>query len=118
MSFQIVDDILDFQGTESEVGKPVGADLAQGVLTLPALLLQERYPNDDPVKAIFEEPGDEGHLKRALEMINNSSVIEDSIRCRHGLLPSRAEEALAALPDTRYRRALLELPPYVLVRKS
>ena len=44
MAFQIVDDILDFQGTESEVGKPVGADLAQGVLTLPALLLQERYP--------------------------------------------------------------------------
>ena len=87
MAFQIVDDILDFQGTESEVGKPVGADLAQGVLTLPALLLQERYPEDDPVKAIFEEPEDEGHLKRALEMINNSSVIEDSIRRRHRLLP-------------------------------
>ena len=32
MAFQIIDDILDFQGTEKEVGKPVGADLAHGVL--------------------------------------------------------------------------------------
>ncbi len=117
MAFQIIDDILDFQGTESEVGKPVGADLAQGVLTLPAILLQERYPEEDPVKAIFQSRGDERPLRRALEMINNSSVIEDAYAvatdfCR------QAEEALSPLPDTPYRRALMELPPYVLVRKS
>ena len=117
MAFQIIDDILDFQGTEKEVGKPVGADLAQGTLTLPALLLQERYPDEDPVKAIFEAPGDERPLQRALEMINNSTVIEDSYAVAEDFC-RRAEDALSALPDTRYRRALLELPPYVLVRKS
>ena len=47
MAFQIVDDILDFEGTEEEIGKPVGNDLLQGTLTLPTLLLMERYPDDN-----------------------------------------------------------------------
>ena len=118
MAFQIVDDILDFQGTESEVGKPVGADLAQGVLTLPALLLQERYPYDDPVKAIFEEPEDEGRLKRGVG--DNQQLVghRGLLRRRHRLLPSRRKRPWPPSRTRRYRRALMELPPYVLVRKS
>ena len=53
MAFQIVDDLLDVQGDASEIGKPVGNDLLQGVLTLPAIMLMERYPNDHPIDALF-----------------------------------------------------------------
>ena len=53
-AFQIIDDILDFIGTEEEMGKPVGSDLAQGTVTLPTLMLMEKYPLDNPVKRIFE----------------------------------------------------------------
>ena len=60
MAFQIVDDILDFQGTEEEIGKPVGSDLRQGTLTLPTILLMERYPDDNPVEKLFAAGGTGG----------------------------------------------------------
>ncbi|HEY7801715.1 MAG TPA: polyprenyl synthetase family protein, partial [Dehalococcoidia bacterium] len=53
MAFQVVDDILDFAGDEEEMGKPIGSDLLQGTLTLPSLLLMDRYPKDNPIKKAF-----------------------------------------------------------------
>ncbi|MFC1928117.1 polyprenyl synthetase family protein [Chloroflexota bacterium] len=60
IAFQIVDDILDYIGTEEELGKPVGSDLAQGTLTLPAMLLMERYPDDNPIEKLFISRGGGG----------------------------------------------------------
>src|SRR4030066_2508942 len=42
MAFQIVDDALDFNGDEARVGKPVGNDLRQGLITLPTLCYIEK----------------------------------------------------------------------------
>ena len=55
IAFQVVDDILDFVSTEAEMGKPVGSDLSQGTVTLPSLLLMQRYPDDNPVKGYSME---------------------------------------------------------------
>ena len=62
MAFQIVDDILDVLGSTDEIGKPVGHDLLQGVLTLPTIKFIEQYPDNNPVKALFEEGNANGHL--------------------------------------------------------
>jgi heptaprenyl diphosphate synthase/octaprenyl-diphosphate synthase len=117
MAFQVVDDILDFEATDAAMGKPVGHDLAQGTLTLPSLLLLERYPENNPVVALFQGQDTEANGKRALEMVRNSGILADSYAvaadfCR------RAVEALAPLPDSPYKRALLEIADYVLERQG
>ena len=116
MAFQVVDDILDFQGTADEVGKPVGQDLAQGTLTLPAIIVLERYPKDNPIVALFSGEAEEENQRRALEMVRNSGAIEEA----HGVAASfcrRATEALAPLPESAAKRLLVETAEFALERQ-
>ena len=43
MAFQIMDDVLDFSGEQATMGKPVGSDLLQGLVTLPAIYYAEEF---------------------------------------------------------------------------
>lgn len=52
MAFQIVDDILDFSGDQASVGKPLGSDLHNGLVTLPAIYYAEANPNDPDVLSL------------------------------------------------------------------
>ena len=117
MAFQIVDDILDFTGDEEAMGKPIGSDLIQGTLTLPSLLLMERYPEDNPVKRLFRNRDREEHLAQAIDMIVNSDIIPESYRIAHDFA-DRASSALEPLPAVAARAALAEITDYVLSRRS
>ncbi len=116
IAFQIVDDVLDFVGTEEILGKPVGSDLAQGTLTLPAMLLLERYPQDNPVKRIFESR-DKKYIQTAIEMIRNSSIVPECYKIAAEYC-SKACRSLNTLPDNPTRQALTELADFVINRKE
>jgi len=116
IAFQIVDDILDFIGTEEELGKPIGSDLIQGTLTLPAMLLLERFPEDNPVKKIFQDGDKQKNVKLAIERIRDSSIIEDCYRIASDYC-AKACCNLNLLPDTTSRQAMIELANYVVRRK-
>lgn len=116
MAFQIVDDVLDVDGVGEEVGKPVGNDLREGVLTLPALLFQERYPQDNPIIPLLRGEDREANLARALEMLRNSGVLKEAMEVAYGFL-RQAREALAPLPDTESKECLLALADYVVGRR-
>lgn len=116
MAFQIVDDILDFDGRSEEVGKPVGNDLAQGILTLPAIMVIERYPEDNPVTSLCRQPDDEDSLRRSLELIQDSSILADSFAVAGGFT-AKALDALGSLEPNPSRESLEALVSYVVQRR-
>jgi geranylgeranyl pyrophosphate synthase len=116
MAFQVVDDILDFTGDPSEMGKPVGSDLMQGTLTLPSLLLMDRRHGDNPVARYFENPGEEALTDAVRSVVDSGCVEESNAMARD--FTRRAVEALDVLPDGPDRQTLESLADYILERRS
>ncbi len=118
IAFQIVDDILDFIGDEKEMGKPVGSDLAEGTLTLPAMLILEHHPDDNPVRRLFQNEGDrQENIRRAIELFRDSPLVEECYRIA-AEYQSKCCLNLKMLPDNASRRSLQALAEYVLARRK
>ena len=115
MAFQIVDDLLDIQGNEAEMGKPVGNDLLQGVLTLPTILLLERYPNNNPIADLFKDREDTEKVGQTLDMINNSTILADCFAIVRQYC-DQANRSLETLPKCDCRDSLEALADYVRER--
>lgn len=117
MAFQIVDDIFDFTAGEEELGKPVASDLLHGHLTLPAILLKEQRPDDNPVNDIFEHRDIERNLELAIQMIRNSGIVSECYRSAQDFI-TEACRALDIFPESPSQRKLIELADYVVERRQ
>ena len=117
MAFQVVDDILDFDGTEEETGKPIGSDLANGIVTLPTLIAMKRKKCCDAVKRAFSHLDDDTLMMEAVSIIQDDSVLEES----YEFASRYCEKALANLqdlPPSPSRDSLEELVSHVKVRRG
>jgi geranylgeranyl pyrophosphate synthase len=117
-AFQIIDDVLDFVGTQSDVGKPVGNDLRQGVVTLPAIMYYEKHPNHPIIKSIAVKNGHSTQdLEAAIEEIRHSPEMMEA-RNEAQEFVREAQRELRVLPKSKYRQALHELAEYVVERNK
>ncbi len=116
VAFQIVDDILDFIGTEEELGKPIGSDVAQGTLTLPAILLLEKYPDDNPVQKSFNDEDRPQNVKLALKMIRESSIPDMCYQIAADYC-AKACRNLNLLPDNESLQSLIQLADFITERR-
>ena len=118
MAFQIVDDVLDFTGEQDEVGKPVGSDLLQGLVTLPAIYYAESNPDDPDVTCLNDGCYNEhGRMDRLVQTIRNSDGVTRSLEEATEYI-DKALGMLRKMPDGPERKALEDLARYSLTRKS
>jgi geranylgeranyl pyrophosphate synthase len=117
MAFQIVDDILDFTGDQRAVGKPLGSDLLQGLVTLPAIYYAEANPNDPDVLLLGEGGwGNHDRMERLVNSIRQSDAIQKSMQEAEGYI-ERALAKLGTLHASIERTALEDLAKYIVDRR-
>ncbi|HSF83056.1 MAG TPA: polyprenyl synthetase family protein [Anaerolineales bacterium] len=116
MAFQIVDDVLDFTGEQTTIGKPVASDLRQGLITLPALNYIELNPDDKEMRALLDGRfySDE-RMNRLVNAIRESGAVEKSNEEARQYIEC-ALETLEDQPDTQEKQALVDIARYIVYR--
>jgi octaprenyl-diphosphate synthase len=115
-AFQLIDDVLDYAGDASEIGKNVGDDLREGKPTMPLIYLMEHGTEEQRqlVRSCIET-GDEQHFDAILSAITSSGAL-DYTRREAQKAAQRAIAAIAAMPDSRYKDSLLQLARFAVDR--
>lgn len=108
-AFQLIDDLLDYEGNTAELGKNVGDDLREGKPTMPLLVAMQR--GDDDERRFVREAIEQGSVERLpqiIEIVRKTGALE-ATREAARVEADRARRALEVLPLSPYREALLEL---------
>jgi octaprenyl-diphosphate synthase len=108
-AFQLVDDLLDYEGNSAELGKNVGDDLREGKPTLPLLLAMERASTAE--RALIRhaiEHGEQQKLPEIVAIVRRTGAL-DATREAARAEAEKAQAALQKLPASAARAALLEL---------
>jgi geranylgeranyl pyrophosphate synthase len=116
LAFQIVDDVLDFVADEQALGKPVGGDLRQGLVTLPVLFFLEAEPDHPAVYQALEGNSSDEVIHEAIQSVARSPAVERAL----DVARAHADEARTALdtfPDSPYRAALLDVVNFTVHRR-
>jgi len=117
-AFQVIDDVLDYEGNSEELGKNLGDDLREGKVTLPIICALKRCSPEERV--LIQQSIEQGtltHLPDILSVIARTGAL-DAARSTAMAEAQRAVEAARRLPKNAHSDALLQLAEGLLNRKS
>ncbi|MHB9148374.1 MAG: polyprenyl synthetase family protein [Candidatus Amoebophilus sp.] len=117
-AYQIIDDIIDFTGSEYITGKPVGVDITNGNITLPIILLMEDPLYADWIKSVLMTRNitacELDNITKALIQSNSlNKAFEIANQCIN-----KAKSYLSSVPSSNQRTNLLNLADQILIRQS
>lgn len=117
MAFQIIDDILDYTGDQLKVGKPVGGDLRQGLVTLPMLYFIQDNPSDPAVIRLLDGKciNDDDEVEKVVKKVQQGSAIQKSFDEASTYI-NQAKECLTSFRDCPEKELLLSLTSYTIER--
>lgn len=118
-AFQIKDDILDYDGTES-VGKPLGVDILEQKITMPLLgaMANAGTEEETRVRALVRDiAGHPEHRDEVVAFVKSNGGLEYAV-AELDKYVSRAVDALGVLPDSYEKKCLIELAHFTARRKK
>lgn len=119
IAFQLMDDLLDYDGTTCELGKNIGDDLAEGKMTLPLIVALRQGSEQDAelIKTAILNPGTTHALPDILKAVDAAGGLQytlDQALEQRGL----ALTALSTLQDSSYKQALTHLIEFSVNRQT
>jgi heptaprenyl diphosphate synthase len=118
IAFQMVDDILDLDGTKEKLGKPVGSDVRQGIITLP-MIIAMNGPGSGALRLrelLARKDKSEEEVAEAVQLIRRSDGLSLSLEAARRYI-ARACQKLPELPDRPARAALTKMAEFIANRR-
>ena len=119
IAFQLKDDLFDFEGRESSVGKPIGLDLKHNMVTLPLIhtFSQITPAEQKQIKRSLSKGKDSANQKMVLELVKRTGGL-DHAKLRLREYSDRAIQSLERFPDTAARHSLIQFVEFNIQREK
>lgn len=119
VAFQLTDDLLDFTATDKVLGKASGADLIEGKVTLPLILLLKKNPSFSKKLeyVMYDGSYERVSRKEILQELEKSGALEEARKKAYNFA-EKAKKNLELLPDSEYRSTLETICLYTIERSK